>query len=450
MDERVFVLKNSGSKGRSVIYWMSREQRAEYNFGLLKAAEYASKNNLTLIVCFCLVPEFLGVAPEIFAFMGEGLREVEADLKAKNIPFCLLYKNPPQEIAGFAKSVEAQAVFVDFDPLRIKRMWCSEFLTQFAGSVFEVDSHNIVPARLVSGKKEFAAYTIRPKINKLLSCFLVEPPELAVRNGAQKFYENDFSVFDSLSKNRYFTGGRAAALVKLKEFLDEKLDGYALRRNDPTKDACSELSPYLHFGHISSLEVALAARSANANEESKAAFLEELIVRKELADNFCFYCVDYDNENSLEPWAKANMQVMDEEPREYIYGLGEFEEAATHDELWNAAQSELKIKGKIHGYMRMYWAKKILEWTPSTKEAFKVAVYLNDRYALDGRDPSGYAGIAWSLGGVHDRAWPYRKVFGKVRYMNSNGCKSKFDVKKYILKIKELSGKGQGGLFKSV
>jgi len=447
MDERVFALKTSAQKGKSVIYWMSRDQRAEYNFGLLKAADYASRNNLTLIVCFCLVPEFLGASPEAFAFMGEGLRGVEADLRAKNIPFCLLHGNPSQEIAGFAKSVEAEAVFVDFDPLRIKKAWHSEFLSVFGGSVYEVDSHNVVPARLVSNKKEFAAYTIRPKINKLLPYFLTQPPQLATQNGVQKFYKNDFSAFDALPKNRYFTGGRGTALAKLKEFLDEKLDGYSVNRNDPTKDAQSELSPYLHFGHISSLEVALAVSVAKANEESKAAFLEELIVRKELADNFCFYCADYDNENSLESWAKANMAITDEEPRGYIYSLCEFEEATTHDELWNAAQNELKIKGKIHGYMRMYWAKKILEWTPGTKDAFEIAVYLNDKYALDGRDPSGYAGIAWSLGGVHDRAWPSRKVFGKVRYMNYNGCKSKFDVKKYILKIKELSGKGQGGLF---
>jgi deoxyribodipyrimidine photo-lyase len=264
---------------------------------------------------------------------------------------------------------------------------------------------------------------------------LVEPQKLEAQSGAHKFYENDYSYFDSLPKNRFWIGGKSAALSKLKEFLDEKLDGYAAYRNDPTKNYQSELSPYLHFGQISSLEMALAVSKTKANEESKASFLEELIVRRELADNFCLYCTDYDNENSLEPWAKANMVITDNEPREYVYSLEEFESAKTHDELWNAAQTELKTKGKIHGYMRMYWAKKILEWTPSTKEAFRVAVYLNDRYAIDGRDPNGYAGIAWSLGGVHDRAWPSRKIFGKVRYMNYNGCKAKFDVKGYIMKI---------------
>ncbi len=447
LNKRIYPLKTTQKQGKTVLYWMSREQRVEYNFALLAASEYAAKNSANLIVVFCLVPEFLGAASEAFAFMGDGLREVEANLKDKNIPFCLLHGDPPKQISDFAALVGAKAIFCDFDPLRIKQSWQKEFIWLFDGSVFEVDSHNIVPARVVSNKKEFAAYTIRPKIHKLLSQFLLQPPELEMQKGVQKFYENDYSPFATLPRNRFFISGRDAALEKLKEFLAKKLDGYALNRNDPTKDAQSELSPYLHFGQVSSLEIALAVSSATANEESKAAFLEELIVRKELADNFCLYCEDYDNENSLEPWAKANMEITDKEAREHIYSLEEFEDASTHDELWNAAQNELNLRGKMHGYMRMYWAKKILEWTPSTKEAFKVAVYLNDKYALDGRDPNGYAGIAWSIGGVHDRAWPPRKVFGKVRYMSYNGCKAKFDVKKYILKIKELSWGGQGELF---
>lgn len=447
MNERITTIRSIAAEGKSVLYWMSREQRVGANFGLLAASEYAAKKSLALIVAFCVAPEFLGASPEIFAFMGEGLREVETELAEKNIPFCLLHGEPPKELAAFAKNAEAQAVFVDFDPLRIKQSWLNELKAVFGGSIYEVDSRNVVPARLVSNKKEFAAYTIRPKIHRLLPQFLTPPPKLQPQSGVHKFYENDFSIFDALPKNSYFKGGRAEALRLLKRFTAKRLDSYVANRNDPTKDACSELSAYLHFGQISSLEVALAVDAAKANEESKAAYLEELIVRRELAENFCLYCADYDNENSLEPWAKANMTATDEEPREYIYGVEEFENGATHDELWNAAQTELKIKGKIHGYMRMYWAKKILEWTPSTKEAFRIAVYLNDKYALDGRDPNGYAGIAWSLGGVHDRAWPSRKVFGKVRYMNYNGCKAKFDVKKYILKIKELGGKGQGGLF---
>ncbi len=447
LNERIHRLKEGKKSGTTVLYWMSREQRVDYNFALLAASQYAKKHNLSLVVGFCVASEFLGASPEAFAFMGDGLPQIEMALVTKNIPFCFLMGHPPKEILNLANEIGAQTVFVDQDPLRIKKMWYSEFANEYDGSVFEVDSRCIVPARLTSQKKEFAAYTIRPKINKLLPNFLLPPPKLETQGGKQNFFTNDFSVFDDLPKSKHFIGGVDAARETLDEFLRDKLDGYAAYKNDPTKDFCSDLSPYLHFGQISSLEVALAVKEAKANDDSKASFLEELIVRRELAENFCLYCDEYDNENALEPWAKANMQITDEEPREYIYLPDEFESSATHDPLWNSAQDELKLKGKIHGYMRMYWAKKILEWTPNTKEAFRVAVYLNDKYAIDGRDPNGYAGIAWSVGGVHDRAWPSRKVFGKVRYMNYNGCKSKFDVKKYIIKIKELGAGGQRRLF---
>ena len=278
------------------------------------------------------------------------------------------------------------------------------------------------------------------KINKLLPEFLKRPPQIPAQSGEIGFYQNDYSHFEPLQKNRFFRGGYNGAKEVLRDFLSQKLSGYATHRNDPTMDFQSELSPYLHFGQISSLEVALAVKGVEANEESKASFLEELIVRRELAENFCLYCEDYDNENSMEPWAKANAAITDMEPREYIYSPDEFEGGKTHDPLWNAAQDELKLKGKIHGYMRMYWAKKILEWTPSTKEAYRVAVHLNDKYALDGRDPNGYAGIAWSIGGVHDRAWPSRAVFGKVRYMNYNGCKAKIKVMDYVAYVQRLKG----------
>jgi len=447
LDSRVFTIKSGVLQGKSALYWISREQRIEYNFALLKAAEYAEKNSLTLVVAFCVAPEFLGATPEAFAFMGDGLMELDAAFREKNTPFRLLYGNPPKEIADFAIAIEAEAIFCDFDPLRIKKAWQEELKEAFVGSIYEVDSHNIVPARVVSGKKEFAAYTLRPKINRLLPSFMQPAAIYPMRQAKQTPFENDYSFFKNLPRNSYFKSGRIAATLRLDEFLKTKLDGYAAYRNDPTKDYQSELSVYLHFGQISSLEIAIRVKEANSNEQSKEAFLEELIVRKELADNFCLYCEDYDNEKAAEPWAKANMQITDEEPREYIYCIEEFENAKTHDELWNAAQKELKIKGKIHGYMRMYWAKKILEWTPSAKEAFRVAVSLNDRYALDGRDPNGYAGIAWSICGVHDRAWPPRKIFGKVRYMNYNGCKAKFSIKSYIQNIESLSNGVANRLF---
>lgn len=447
IDDRVLELKGGLLKGSVVVYWTSREQRVECNFALLAAMEEARRDGIGVIVAFCVADSFLGASSEAFAFMGEGLKELQKELAEKNIPFRLLYGNPPKEIANFAKSVGASSIYLDSDPLKIKKKWVKELIDAFCGRITEVDSRCVVPARRVSQKKEFAAYTIRPKINKLLPKFLIAPPVIKPQSGVWTYYENDYSRFDALSKNKFFRGGKKAASERLEIFVKERLSGYAAYRNDPTKEYQSQLSPYLHFGQISSLEVALCVLRQEGNDESKAAFLEELIVRRELAENFCLYCDDYDNENSMEPWAKENAKITDQEAREYIYDLKGLEDAKTHDELWNAAQKELKICGKIHGYMRMYWAKKILEWTPNAKEAFLVANYLNDKYALDGRDPNGYAGVAWSVGGAHDRAWPSRKVFGKIRYMNYNGCKSKFKVKEYILKIETLSKGGGASLF---
>ena len=232
--------------------------------------------------------------------------------------------------------------------------------------------------------------------------------------------------------------GGKAALRKLKDFIEKKLVSYFVRRNDPTADGQSDLSPYIHFGQISAQRIALEIYDAPINRSAREAFLEELIVRRELADNFCFYNPDYDTFDGFPEWAKKTLNAHRKDNRQYLYSVDQFENAMTHDDLWNAAQMQMVKKGKMHGYMRMYWAKKILEWTESPEQALETAVYLNDKYELDGRDPNGYAGIAWSIGGLHDRAWAERPVFGKIRYMSYRGCQSKFNVKKFIEYAKEM------------
>ena len=226
--------------------------------------------------------------------------------------------------------------------------------------------------------------------------------------------------------------GENFAMEALKNFLENKFDKYSEERNDPTKDGQSNLSPYLHFGQISAQRIALEVKKFGGNEKSEKAFLEELIIRRELSDNFCFYNKNYDSFTGFHNWAQQTLNAHKDDKREFIYTKEEFERAETHDDMWNAAQKELIKTGKMHGYMRMYWAKKILEWTNTPQYALNIAIYLNDKYELDGRDPNGYAGCAWSIGGVHDRAWTERPVFGKIRYMNYNGCKRKFDVNAYI------------------
>ena len=253
----------------------------------------------------------------------------------------------------------------------------------------------------------------------------------------------------------WIQGDHASAKKALDAFIDTGLERYGSERNDPNARAQSNLSPYLHYGILSAASIALAViekvdapiqdiLEASRNKakidpkkqptllDNAGAFLEELIVRRELSDNFCFYNSSYDSVEGFPEWALRSHAKHRKDKREYLYTLNEFEEGRTHEALWNAAQLEMVKTGKMHGYMRMYWAKKILEWTESPEEAMKVAIYLNDTYELDGRDPNGYAGIAWSIGGVHDRAWFERPVFGQIRYMNANGCKSKFDTDAYI------------------
>jgi deoxyribodipyrimidine photo-lyase len=228
--------------------------------------------------------------------------------------------------------------------------------------------------------------------------------------------------------------GEKAARKMLQEFLQAKLAAYPDKRNDPNEDAQSNLSPYLHFGQIAAQRAALEVEESSAPRLARAAFLEELVVRRELSDNFCFYNPHYDRVAGFPQWAQSTLAAHRRDPRPYLYSRDELERAETHDDLWNAAQLEMVQRGKMHGYLRMYWAKKILEWTESPEQALDIAIYLNDKYELDGRDPNGYTGIAWSIGGVHDRAWGERPVFGKIRYMSYGGSKGKFDVRAYVQK----------------
>ena len=229
----------------------------------------------------------------------------------------------------------------------------------------------------------------------------------------------------------WIKSGETEALLKL-EILKTDLLGYDNDRNDPTKKAISNLSPYIHFGQISAQRIAYEIQRSNLSANDKDAFLEQLIIRRELSENFCEYETNYDQFDGFHKWAQLTLNDHRNDEREYLYPLEQFESAETHDQLWNAAQREMVFNGKMHGYMRMYWAKKILEWTAKPEIALENAIFLNNKYELDGRDPNGYTGIAWSIGGIHDRPWFEREVYGKIRYMNYNGCKSKFNVLKYI------------------
>ena len=439
-DKRIRILKKGNENNGPVVYWMSRDQRVDDNWTLLFAQQLALEKKRNLVVIFTVVPKFLSATLRQYDFMLKGLMDVEKNLNKFNIPFSLLSGNPANEILKFVKDFNASVLVSDFDPLRIKRSWKIKISRKINIPFYEVDAHNVVPCFYVSQKKEFGAYTIRPKIHKNLPEFLDDFPRLK----KMRYYESISSdsvnwefVYKSLKVNKnikpvnWLKPGENQAQKILKKFIDNKLNQYYKFRNDPNSNYLSNLSPYLHFGQISSQRIALIIKGMG-NHPSRDSFLEELIVRKELSDNYCFYNTDYDSFKGFPDWAKKTLNEHSKDDREFVYSLDEFENAETHEDLWNAAQKEMVNKGKMHGYMRMYWAKKILEWSKSPEEALKIALYLNDKYELDGRDPNGYTGCAWAIGGVHDRAWSERPVFGKIRYMSRNGAKKKFDIEKYI------------------
>jgi len=444
---RIRVLKEAPAGRGPVVYWMSRDQRARDNWALLHAQDIAIRQKAPLLVVFCLAPEFLGATLRQYDFMLVGLREVEGSLAKKAIPLVLLTGDPGLEVPAFVRKVSASALVADFSPLRIKRAWDDDIAKKITIPFQQVDAHNIVPCWAASQKLEYAAYTLRPKIRRLLEAFLVGSPSLrrhpyamklrSRKNGWERSAKT-LSADRSVPTVKWLSPGERAAMRSLRKFIRERIEDYAAGRNDPNRSAQSDLSPYLHFGQLSAQRCALEVMESNAPHISKQAFLEELIVRRELADNFCHYNAAYDSFDGFPSWARETLNKHRKDIREYRYGLNALENAETHDELWNAAQKEMLFRGKMHGYMRMYWAKKILEWSVSPEEALAATIYLNDRYELDGRDPNGYAGIAWSIGGVHDRAWPERPIFGKIRYMSYHGCKSKFDVDEYVSRIEAL------------
>jgi deoxyribodipyrimidine photo-lyase len=402
-----------------VVYWMSRDHRVRDNRSLLYAQEEAVSRKVPLVILFCLSPTFLGATLRHYDFMLRGLKEVERSAAKLDIPFFIRIGNPSDSVVSFADETQAGLIVTDFSPLRIHMEWKRKTAGRLKVPLLEADAHNVVPCRRVSGKQEWAARTIRPKIHRLIGEYLPEFPS-ANRHPRQfqgripeidwDQLDNDLEIDRSVLPVTWLKPGENAAQAHLERFIATGLERYVSDKNDPSLDGISGLSPYLHFGQISAQRVAVEVLRNGAGE-SVEPFLEELIIRKELSDNFCLYNPDYDRYAGIPDWAKKTLEKHWNDSRPFVYSLERFESAYTHDPLWNAAQTEMVRTGKMHGYMRMYWAKKILEWSRNPEEAFHIAVYLNDRFSLDGRDPNGYAGIAWSIGGAHDRAWGERPLF---------------------------------------
>ena len=437
--KRARVLKKGKFSGKSVLYWMNRDKRVDDNWAIIAAQSIALKNKVPLIVCFQYLGDFPDSNIRQYGFLFKGLLELKAKLERLNIQFVLIRGDVKRGLSKIIEEKSVGTMIVDHSPLKVYQKRVKKIVSITNIPIYQIDAHNIVPVWVASEKKEYAAYTIRKKIHTKLDQFLTDYPKL-IRHPYGDLIKKNHSYDKIISKLNidfsneevdWLTPGEKAAKDKL-SLLSDSLSGYDQNRNDPTKEALSNLSPYFHFGHISPQRVAFEIKNSSLTKSDKDSFLEEMIVRRELSDNFCEYESNYDHFDGFHDWAKKTLNEHRNDEREYLYPKEQFEFADTHDPLWNAAQNQMRQKGKMHGYMRMYWAKKILEWSPNPEVALQIAIDLNDKYELDGRDPNGYAGIAWSIGGIHDRAWFERPVYGKVRYMNYNGCKSKFNVKRYI------------------
>jgi deoxyribodipyrimidine photo-lyase len=430
---------------------MQASQRADSNHALEYAVRQANSLKQPAMVLFGLTDRFPEANARHYTFMLEGLKEVQDTLKKRGIQVVVQCRSPEKAVVDTSK--EASLVVTDCGYLRIQRAWRNTVARQAGCPVVQVESDVIVPVRTAYGKEAYTAGILRPHIHKRLRQYLAPLKETKVKKDSLDMRFDTVALKDipalvrslnidqAVHPVRGFHGGTNAARFHLETFIKDKLRYYHDLRSDPSRDLGSNMSPYLHFGHISPLTIALHIQKAShAPKESIDAYLEELIVRRELSMNFCYYNHRYDTLACLPDWAAKTLREHGKDKREYLYSSRQWEEANTHDPCWNAAQREMVITGKMHNYMRMYWGKKILEWTKTPEKAYQVALMLNNKYELDGRDPNGFAGVAWCFG-KHDRAWKERPVFGKVRYMNAAGLNRKFDMDRYIARIKSLEKK---------
>ena len=437
--DRIKPLNNLKFNGSSVCYWMQRDKRVQDNWALIHAQDLALKNKVPLYVCFTYLGKFKDANIRQYQFLFDGLKETSEKLNNKNIPFYLLKGDSVVEIEKFIEINNIGCLVTDFSPLKVYQNRVAKVASKINIQFHQVDAHNIIPTWIASEKQEYAAYTFRPKVLKKIDEYLTDfseiinhpiKPSIELKLINWEEVINNLEIDHSVPKINWLVSGENAADVIFKKFINQSYHDYGDDKNNPNIDGTSNFSPYLHYGHISSQRIALSLY-ANEAIESKG-FLEQLIVRKELADNFCYFNKSYDSYNGFPNWARKSLDSHRNDEREYLYSLSELEEANIHDELWNAAQKQMVTTGKMHTYMRMYWAKKILEWSPTPEDALQNTIDLNDKYELDGRDPNGYTGIAWSIGGIHDRPWFDRPIFGQVRYMSYGGCKNKFNINSYI------------------
>lgn len=441
-DPRITV-RHSGPpdpEGTCIVYWMQRSQRAIDNLALDAAVNAGNALGKPIVVFFAPVPFYPHANLRHYKFLSEGIPDIASGLAKRKIGF-VLRRFPYHSLVRFCDEVKPALVVGDENPMREPESWRHKNANELRVPLWTVDSDVIVPSKLLE-KPQYAAHTIRPRLQAKLPEFLVASTDSCTRIAWKPPKSRGLVVPDditagwridrSVSPVSTFRGGTSEALRLLKDFIARKLRGYGIGRNKPELDHTSRLSPYLHFGHISPLTVARAVQKSEAPKADKEAFRNQLITWRELSVNLVRFNADYDNFECAEAWAHRTLAKHAKDPRPALYSKRQLENAETHDALWNAAQMQMVNTGWMHNYLRMYWGKKILEWSPTPAEAHRIAVYLNDKYELDGRDPNGYAGIAWSIVGKFDRPWFERPIFGQIRYMSAASTGKKFDSKRYV------------------
>jgi deoxyribodipyrimidine photo-lyase len=433
--------------GRYVLYWMQASVRTRQNPALEHAVRQANRLGVPLLVCFGITDRYPETSLRHQRFLLEGVADAARGLTRRHIDFVVRIGDPADiavELAG-----DARMVVVDRGYLRLPRRWRRSLVSGFGGPIDEVEGDVVVPVATASVKREWAARTLRPRIHARLERFLTElrPTSVDHRLDDVPPGVSVDAVDDLLGGLRLdrsvpvasFRGGQTVAEQTLREFLERRLATYAEHRNQPQTDDVSYLSMYLHFGHISPVTAVMAARQSGVPQAQIDSFVEELVVRRELNFNYVAFEPDYDTHEALPDWARATLDAHRDDRRDPRYGTEELEQGRTHDPYWNAAMAEMRHTGYLNNYMRMYWGKKIIEWSPSPEEAHAVALGLNNRYLLDGRDPNSYGNVGW-LFGLHDRPWGERPIFGTVRYMAASGLERKTDPTAYVRKVERLTG----------
>ncbi len=448
--ERIRALNHAPERrGDYVLYWMQQSQRAECNHALEYGVRRANDMGITLLVVFGLTDDYPEANLRHYRFMLQGLQETQSALARRGIKMVVEHGEPPQVALRHARG--ASLVVCDRGYLRHQKAWRTRVAREADRSVVQVESDVVVPVDTVSNKAEYAARTLRPKIHRHLQRFLVALKSTPLRRDSLELNTRGLDLADldgTLARlaldasvapvDAHFRGGTREAKRVLREFLARRFARYQANRNHPESDDVSHMSMYLHFGQISPLAIALEVQGARRGSRAdRDGYLEELLVRRELAANFTNFTHDYDRFTALPRWARLTLTEHAADRREHRYSRDELEAAATHDAYWNAAMNEMRCTGFMHNYMRMYWGKKILEWMGRPEEAYRTALALNNKYFLDGRDPASYANVGWIFG-LHDRPWGERPVYGKVRYMSSSGLERKCDIDGYVRKVEDL------------